>query len=76
MIEINEKNQLIISNILADILSVIKELSILEKDLENEGKRLIFIDLLYRIFPNINTVNILLQTHFKENFKTNPTSLS
>jgi len=62
-IEINEKNKQIILDTLSKPIEIIQKISDSEKK-QSDKKRLVILDLLFRQFPNLNSISLLLNQYF------------
>lgn len=70
-IEINKKNKQIILDVISNTIDKIRKISISEHKEQSDTKRLVLLDLLYRQFPNLNSISLLLEQYFTLNNKGN-----
>jgi hypothetical protein len=64
LIEVTKKNQVIVSNALADAIEVIQKFAASENKNQEDKKRLVLLDLIFRQYPNLNALSILLENYF------------
>jgi hypothetical protein len=67
LIEISKKNQAIVTNALSDTIELIQEFAKSENKEQSDKKRLVLLDLIFRQYPNLNAISILLENYFKLN---------
>jgi hypothetical protein len=67
LIEISKKNQAIVTNALSDTIDLIQEFAKSENKEQSDKKRLVLLDLIFRQYPNLNAISILLENYFKLN---------
>ena len=65
LIEISEKNQAIVSRALSDTIDLVQEFAKSENKKQDDKKRLVLLDLIFRQYPNLNAVSILLENFFR-----------
>jgi len=65
-IEISEKNTNIIFSVLSKTIEVLKNISVSITGKETDFKKLTLCDLLYRQFPNLNSINSLLTQYLTQ----------
>ena len=70
-IEINKKNKEIILSTLSKTTEIIKKTSISQNNKLTDKKKLVLLDLLYRQFPNLNSIYLLFEQYFTMNNKGN-----
>jgi hypothetical protein len=63
-IEVSEKNRQILLDVLSESMSRIRKISISENKEQSDKKRLTLLDLLYRQFPVMNSISLLLEQYF------------
>lgn len=65
LIDFTKKNQEAVSNALSGSIDIIQEFAKTEKKNEEDKKRLVFLDLIFRQYPNLNSVSLLLENYYK-----------
>jgi hypothetical protein len=63
-IEINEKNKKIILDVLSNTIEIIQKIGDSEKKEQSDKKRLVLLDLIFRQYPNLNSVGLLFSQYF------------
>lgn len=66
-VEINEKNKTIIIDAISDSIEVIQEIGKSIDKEQSDTKRLVLLDLLFRQYPNLNSIGILFTQYFTLN---------
>jgi hypothetical protein len=65
LLEFTKKHQETVSNALSDAIDLIQEFAKSENKNEEDKKRLVLLDLIFRQYPNLNSISLLLENFFK-----------